>query len=67
MEEKDLDIIQLRQNEKGILKTKGEREVVVSIVLIPGADEFDNTELVQELKLAYLKYYSRVAEYKEGI
>lgn len=63
--EKKFEIINLSAREKGLLKTVGVREVVVSLKLLPGADNLDNDWLMQAVKNVYMQYYSRVEEYRK--
>ena len=62
--ERDFEIIKLPgTGDRGILKTVGDREVVVSIKLIQGADSADNEWLSEAIRNVYMQYYSRVSEY----
>ena len=67
--ERGFEIINLSAKEKGILKTVGDREVVSTVKLLPGADNSDNEWLIESVWSIYMQYYSRVAEYRnmEGI
>jgi hypothetical protein len=63
--ETDFMLVNLSAKEAGVLKTVGERAIVVSIHLMDGADEADNAWLMEQARLLYQQYYSRVSEYKE--
>ncbi len=65
MRDEDFLVVSLSPREQGILKILGEREIVTSVRFIDGADSTDNNWLVEELRLLYMKYYSRVSEYKD--
>ena len=67
--EKGFEIINISAGEKGILKTVGNREVVLSVKVLPGSDSSDNDWLIEALRAVYMQYYSRVAEYRnvEGL
>uniref|UniRef100_UPI00405680F6 hypothetical protein n=1 Tax=Acetatifactor sp. TaxID=1872090 RepID=UPI00405680F6 len=67
--ERGFEIINLSATEKAVLKVTGGREVVANIKMIPGADAADNDWVMEELRNLYMRYYSRVAEYRnmEGI
>lgn len=62
--EKGFEIINISAGEKGILKTVGNREVVLSVKVLPGSDSSDNDWLIEALRAVYMQYYSRVAEYR---
>lgn len=62
--EKGFEIVGLGLQEKGVLKTVGNREVVVSVKTIPGADVSDNDWIMEAVRNCYMQYYSRVAEYR---
>lgn len=55
-------VVKLSDRDRGILKTVGDREVVVSVKIQPGADSADNNFLMESLKIVYMQYYNRVAE-----
>lgn len=63
--EKGFEIINISAGEKGILKTVGSREVVLSVKVLPGSDSSDNDWLMKALMAVYMQYYSRVAEYRD--
>lgn len=63
MEEK-FEIINL-QGSTGILMKIGQREVVVSIKMMPGADQADNEWLAKEIRALYIRYYSRTRDYNK--
>jgi hypothetical protein len=69
--EEDFMLINLRgtqgKREFGLLKTIGERDIVVSTKLLSGADEADNVWLMQKVKEAYMQYYCRVQEYNKEV
>lgn len=58
-------LVNLSTKEAGVLKTVGTRDIVVSIHLMDGADEADNAWLMEQTKLLYQQYYSRVSEYRK--
>jgi len=62
---KGFEIINISAGEKGILKTVGNREVVLSVKLLPGSGGSDNDWLIEALRAVYMQYYSRVAEYRD--
>ena len=62
--EKEFEIIRLSgAGDRGILKTVGDREVVVSVKLMQGADSADNDWLTEAIRNVYMQYYSRVNSY----
>lgn len=65
MNEQNLIGVSMGKGMLGILKTgtQGGNEIVATVKIYDNADDIDNEELVDEVKLAYLKYYSRVNEY----
>ena len=63
--EKGFEIINISAGEKGILKTVGNREVVLSVKVLPGSDSSDNDWMIEALRAVYMQYYSRVAEYRD--
>lgn len=63
MEEK-FEIINL-QGRTGILMKIGQREVVVSIKMLPGADQADNEWLAEEIRALYIRYYCRTRDYSK--
>ena len=65
--EQDFMIVNLTNREVGVLKTVGERECVATVKLVEGADEADNMWLIEQVKILYQQYYTRVGEYKNRI
>lgn len=69
--EEDFMLVNLRgaqgTREFGVLKTIGDRDIVASAKLLAGADEADNTWLMEKVRQAYQQYYSRVHEYTKGV
>ena len=67
--EKGFEVVSLSAREKGLLKTIGNREIVVSAKTVQGADNADNEWLMETMRTVYMQYYSRVAEYRnmEGL
>lgn len=63
--EQKFEIISLSASDKGLLKMTGERAVVANIKMIPGADAADNEWVTEELRNLYMRYYTRVSEYKK--
>lgn len=63
--EEDFITVELPNNSIGILKQVGEREFVVNIWTLPGADAADNEWLLENIKNIYEQYYHRVKEYTE--
>ena len=62
------EIVGLSATDKGLLKKVGERAVVMSVKMLPSADQQDNDRLMEAVKDAYMQYYSRVKEYsREGL
>lgn len=67
MNEQQLIGVSMGKGMIGILRTggtKGGNEIVATVKIYDNADDIDNEELVDAVRLAYLKYYSRVNEYK---
>lgn len=62
--EREFEIIGLGLQEKGLLKTFGNREVVISVKVLPGADNSDNEWIMESIRNLYLQYYTRVSEYR---
>ncbi len=68
MNEQQLIGVSMGKGMIGILRTggtKGGNEIVATVKIYDNADDIDNEELVDEVRLAYLRYYSRTATYKE--
>lgn len=65
MNEQNLIGVSMGKGMLGILKTgtPGGNEIVATVKIYDNADDIDNEELVDAVRLAYLKYYSRVNEY----
>lgn len=63
--EEDFITVELPNNSIGILKQVGEREFVVNIWTLPGADAADSEWLIENIKNIYEQYYHRVKEYTE--
>ena len=65
MNEQNLIGVSMGKGMLGILRTgtKGGNEIVATVKIYDNADDIDNEELVDAVRLAYLKYYSRVNEY----
>jgi hypothetical protein len=55
----------LSAGEEGILKTFGERQMVVSVCFLDGASEADNGWLAEQAKMIYEQYYSRVSAHRQ--
>lgn len=56
MGDKSLGLLQIKQR-------TNQRDIVINIEVIDGADEIDTQTLVENIKNEYLKYYNRVSEY----
>ena len=65
MEKKDFITMELPNNSVGLLKQVGQREYVVNVWRLPGADVSDNEWLIENIKNTYIQYYHRVKEYTE--
>lgn len=63
MREEAFQQLTLSARDRGILKTVGEREVVVNVRVLADADSADNDWLMEEVKHVYMRYYSRVCDY----
>lgn len=63
--EEDFITVELPNNSIGILKQVGEREFVVNIWTLPGADAADNEWMIGKIKETYEQYYHRVCSYME--
>ncbi|MBO5279254.1 MAG: hypothetical protein J6B06_07175 [Lachnospiraceae bacterium] len=63
MSEEAFQQLTLSARDRGILKTVGEREVVVNVRVLADADSADNEWLMEEVKNVYMRYYSRVCDY----
>ncbi len=63
--EQKFEIINLSASDKGLLKVTGGREVVANMRMIPGADAADNEWVMEELRNLYMRYYTRVSEYRK--
>ena len=66
VKEDDFMIVKLSDNRSGVLKTVGKRGIVISCEFIEGADEADNTWIMEQAKQLYEAYYKRVSEYRRG-
>jgi len=66
---KDFEIVGLSVTDKGLLKKVGERAVVASVKMLPGADHVDNEWVMEAFMAVYAQYYARVKEYskQEGL
>ena len=58
--EQDFMMINLSAVNRGILKTIGNREIVVDMKVIEGAREEDNMWLMEQAMCLYKAYYDRV-------
>ena len=58
--EQDFMMINLSAVNRGILKTVGNREIVVDMKVIEGAREEDNMWLMEQAMSLYKAYYNRV-------
>ena len=58
--EQDFMMINLSAVNRGILKTVGNREIVVDMKVIEGAREEDNMWLTEQAMCLYKAYYDRV-------
>ena len=58
--EQDFMMINLSAVNRGILKTVGNREIVVDMKVIEGAREEDNRWLMEQAMCLYKAYYDRV-------
>ena len=67
MKESDFETVAMGNGDIGILKKIGEREIVASIKMIKGANPSDNDWLVENVRQLYMRYYSRISEYKKGV
>ena len=66
---KDFEVVGLSATDKGVLKKVGERAIVASVKMLPGADQADNDWLMESVMAVYAQYYARVKEYskQEGL
>ena len=66
---KDFEVVGLSATDKGLLKKVGERAVVASVKMLPGADYADNEWVMEAIMAVYAQYYARVKEYskQEGV
>ena len=64
--EQDFMMVNISTDHRGVLKTLGEREVVVKIKMLEGADEADNTWLMEQTLALYKTYYARYVEKNGG-
>ena len=66
---KDFEVVELSATDKGLLKKIGERAIVASVKMLPGADQADNHWLMESIMTVYAQYYARVKEYRkqEGV
>lgn len=58
--EQDFMMVNLSKEHRGLLKTCGEREIVVDIKVITGANESDNAWLMEQMLALYKAYHARV-------
>lgn len=63
------EIVGLSATDKGVLKKVGERAVVASVKMLPGADHVDDEWVMETVMAVYAQYYARVKEYsrQEGL
>ena len=64
--EQDFMMVNLSNDHRGVLKTLGEREIGVDIKMLEGADEADNTWLMEQTLTLYKTYYARNVEKNGG-
>lgn len=62
---KDFEVVGLSATDKGLLKKVGERAVVASVKMLPGADHVDNEWVMEAVMAIYAQYYARVKEYSK--
>lgn len=63
--EQNFMMVNLSPNNRGVLKTVGNREIVVDMKVIEGAREEDNTWLMEQAMCLYKAYYNRVTGGKD--
>ena len=64
--EQDFMMVNLSQKHRGLLKTCGEREIVVDIKVLEGVDESDNTWLMEQILELYKAYFARCLNKNDG-
>lgn len=63
--EQNFMMVNLSPNNRGVLKTVGNREIVVDMKVIEGAREEDNMWLMEQAMCLYKAYYNRVTGGKD--